>query len=76
MKVTITEEQIESKERKFPVLMKSVKTGLVVLFHNPTSGIVIIAAERIAGYYSTAWQECNDGNYWQPFTGTITLSND
>ena len=64
-------------EIKYPILMKSNFTELVVLFTDICSGMVMIDASRSYkfGYTYTEWTPATDAEVWHPYKGVITLSN-
>jgi hypothetical protein len=71
MKVEINEKETQG-EVKYPCLMKSEK-GLIVLFNAPECGIVLKGNDvHERGHYSSNWNM----DSFEPFNGTITLSNE
>jgi hypothetical protein len=62
-----------NKETKFPCLMVSKETNIIVLFHSKTSGVVVgnAISNTPLGYYSHCWAI----NYFIPFDGKIILFN-
>lgn len=73
MKVTIKNEH-KSTEIKYPCVMQTIYDDIIVLFCQEGEGIVIQGDGYIIGSYHSDWRNTN--GYWQPFTGTIELSND
>lgn len=65
------------KITEFPLLAESKSTGLIILFANKTSGIVV-SNDKIHkfGHYADDWIECNDEKYWSilPVGTSITLT--
>lgn len=70
MKIEIIEKK---KERQYPFIGIG-KQGYIVLFISYCEGIVLnnTNSEYRIGEYSTSWNM----DFFTPFTGTITLSND
>lgn len=75
MKSIVTENGSNKHELTFPVLMKSKDNGIVVLFVGNTNGICLSGRGEITYKSEPGWLPAN-GENWEPFTGTITLSND
>lgn len=75
MKAVINEKETPVKS-KYPIIMKAKLTGSIGLFLSNTSMVFIYASDRSSP--SSAGDYCSDVDisYWEPFTGTITLSND
>lgn len=72
IKVTVNQPEKEEPERKYPCL-GIYPSGSIVLFSDLNTG-VCLHSERLgdkAGDYNDSW-----GDHWQPFTGSITLSNE
>lgn len=73
---TIVVDNKESKEIEYPWLGVT-SDGLVVLFHDKNCGIVVYkptdypCPNKLGDYHAT-WQMV----FFEPFTGTLTLSND
>lgn len=63
----------------FPCLMESKGIpDLIVCFNAPRSGMVVSETNSLPyplGHYSLNWTDAGDFDYWQPFNGTIHLSN-
>ena len=72
--------KVEAKEAlkndKFPLLMISRESGNVVLFTKNGYGTILMATtkekEHQLGYFSNCWNM----DYFRPFNGEITLTND
>ena len=62
------EQEIQNSEIKYPILMKSNFTELVVLFTDICSGMVMIDASRNYkfGYTYTEWTPATDAEVWHP----------
>ena len=75
MKAVINEKETPVKS-KYPIIMKAKLTGSIGLFLSNTSMVFIYASDRSSS--SSAGDYCSvvDISYWEPFTGSITLSND
>ena len=61
----------------FPVLRKSKRNDMVVLFESAKHGTVInqgTQKDYEVGHYSESWVEAY-GNNWLDFNGSITLKN-
>ena len=57
---------------KFPKLMKSTHSDLIVRFQKPKVGIVLVGdEERLEGCYSKAWTM----KYFEDFNDELTLKN-
>jgi len=50
----------------------------VVLFSSRSAGTVMHSGKSAyeVGDYRPSWPTCDDAVHWEPFTGTIQLSND
>lgn len=61
------------KENKYPCLKHHPKTGEIVLFVCEDTGVSLNnSSNACEGLYSSEWLE----QYFEPFHGEITLSND
>ena len=62
--------------QKFPLLMISKESGNIVLFTKTNWGTILLATKQETdhqlGYHSTCWNM----DYFEPFMGEITLTND
>lgn len=80
MKSKITETPQPDKGITFPCLMQSTKLQCIVLFADAESGVVVHNdnGPHPLGRVSKEWANCiiNDYDIWQPFTGTVHLSNE
>lgn len=70
MKISINKK--ESDDLSFPVVMEHVKDGHLVLFTEPTTGILLDNSFTSV----TTWIEHTDTEVWKKFKGTVTLSNE
>lgn len=72
----ITTEVIDlSKTPKFPVFRRWKKTGLIVMFFAPESGMVVEEADsnRTLGWIDlSGWVECNDSQ-WEPVNCKVVI---
>lgn len=60
----------------FPCLMRSQFTGNVVLFTADKTGVLVHPKTNLCfGRESPAWGTVYDASNWQPFNGTVHLSN-
>ena len=77
MAITVKIEEKQDKEITFPTLMRSKRTGLVVLFMGKRDGVVLYVRETESvytiGYMSDTWDEVDNGD-WEP-SPPITISN-
>lgn len=77
MAITVKIEEKQDKEITFPALMRSKRTGLVVLFLGKRDGVVLYVRGAVSaytiGYMSNTWDEVDNGD-WEP-SPPITLSN-
>jgi hypothetical protein len=74
MKAVINEKETPVKH-KYPMLMKAKATGSIALFLSNSTSVFLHASpysEKVTGDYCADV----DNTYWEPFTGSITLSND
>lgn len=69
MEINIT---LGTKEGEYPFAMKSKDTDLVVMFTDYAEGVVIKSDGR---YLIGAYSECWDVKSFEPFEGTINISN-
>lgn len=70
MKSVVTSKGVD---RSYPCLMKLKVSWLIVLFNNEKCGVVVSPDENTqTGDYSEHWKI----NVFEPFHGSITLSND
>ena len=63
----------------FPALYKSVRHGSVILFSDPTSGVVVKQSEHLAlGEFSDYYIDCTNTEYWQrlPSGSQVILTQD
>jgi hypothetical protein len=75
MKTTITDGKVNIRPA-FPILARSIKTGIIVLFTNERSGMVIHAQEDAPNYigeYSRTWISCFDGKVWKIIDKPISI---
>lgn len=56
---------------KLPCLYKNKEDGFIVLFIEESAGINLVTGE-----ISHEWVDCTDGDVWEIFEGTISLTND
>ena len=60
----------------YPKLMKSKDTGNIILFSRLGTGMIVALGHHNLygeiGYFATDWSE----NFFKPFTGSITLTNE
>lgn len=77
MKSTIKERSLEIK---YPCLMRSKKTGAVVLFIGKTNGTVVYENKNISskqlGKYSKYFRDSTDTDVWELLDGQVILEND
>ena len=78
MAITVSVEQKKDKEISFPCLMRSPRTGLIVLFTGMRGGVVLFVDQMLSspytvGYISDTWDRA-DSEDWEP-SPPITLSN-
>lgn len=66
-------DKADKKGPEYPKLMESTLTGAVFLITAPGSGTVIFG--KGADYFSCTYDNW-DMSHLEPFTGTITLSNE
>ena len=77
MKSKVVEIEYCKKERKFPIIAKSVVSGTIVLFSSETIGVVLWqgSAQRV-GYVSQQWASVFDSDSWQILNSvTITFES-
>ena len=71
--------EIEVDENGFPILMKSLIDGMVVLFESENCGTVMSLGESVddlkIGYASNAFISCSRKDIWEKYEGEITLKN-
>lgn len=75
-KLIVTEKQ---EAVKFPKLYeKTSGSGLVVLFTDYTTGMVInpSASSDPLGDYSKDWLDCTDTKEWKEYDGVVELKNE
>lgn len=75
----VIEEKEDHVEIDFPILMKSKSSPMVVLFMQERQGTIVSPVESTQnslGNYFTDFSTCYDKNFWEPFKGKITLSNE
>lgn len=75
----VIEEKEDHVEIDFPILMKSRCSPMVVLFMQERQGTIIVPSGSIQnrlGNHFTDFSSCRDKNFWEPFKGKITLSNE
>ena len=64
-------------ELKLPILMQSVNSGIVVLFTDNCSGVVVLGNEDFkTGRYSEEWKSWKNNDNWRIFKGDIIISNE
>lgn len=71
IKSTITEAEFKEANEKYPCLMKSKLNNTVVLFIKENYGAVVYWGDATVDH---AFHDRDEENY-EPFDGTITLSN-
>lgn len=75
MKIYV-DENVKEKNIKYPCLMQFLDNGrpkeTIVLFLSAEVGVRVAGGEI---EYKDCWYPATD-DYWQPFNGTITLSNE
>lgn len=78
MKAEIRKKEKSDTGHRFPVLMKSKQSGLVILFTSERVGFVIVTPSDLirVGTSSGLWISCYDSDSWEKFNGEIVLSND
>jgi polysaccharide deacetylase 2 family uncharacterized protein YibQ len=75
MKSKVKQKTAETPKNKYPYLGENNRTGRIVFFTSPRSGMQVNMAKlgtRGLGYYDSTWAE----GLFVPFSGTVTLSND
>lgn len=74
------EKPVETREMKFPVLMKHRDYPVTVLFANKTTGIVVQSGDKAypVGQLSSNWTNADDKLVWNKLSPNqaIQLSND
>lgn len=75
--VELKNEEKTVEKIDFPVLMKSIGTGYIVLFTSWHEGVIIVDINEIQriGFTSSCFSQCTDGSVWEKYTGEITLKN-
>ena len=74
--------KLEGKQEKeiiFPCLMRHVRNGSVVLFSSDKVGVVVQKGDKGScdvGHHCDYWVSAANENTWEPFKGTVTLSNE
>lgn len=79
MKVEVTNTNSEASEIKYPCLMKSRFSELVVLFTSATTGVCLVEGQGSqVGRYSDCFAEANLKDRWTllPPGAEVILSND
>ena len=78
MKAIINKEKKEESEFTFPVLMRSKNLNQIVLFFEGSHGMIIDKgnSDLLNYHIATNWASCYDDKIWEPFTGSVTISND
>ena len=78
MKAIVTEKEKKEQKSTFPILMKSKNLNQIVMFFSEEKGLLLYKGNSDCNNYEYAknWASCYITDIWEPFTGTITLSND
>lgn len=77
MIVSEVDREDEEYEIQYPIIMRSILTGTIILFYERNSGVVLhqgTSVER-AGSWSDVWVNADNTSYWQPLKGEVTLRN-
>ena len=77
IEVNVKEKEKTVEKIEFPVLMKSLNSGIIVLFISETIGVCVDKGDsnKYIGLYSDSWIECTSQKNWEKFEGEITLKN-
>ena len=77
IEVIVKKEEKTVEKIEFPVLMKRIETGEIVLFTSWREGVVILDKSEIRriGFTSSCFSQCTDGSVWEKYEGEITLKN-
>ena len=77
IEVNLKEEEKTVEKIDFPVLMKSLNNGIIVLFTSETKGVCIDKgnSNNYIGLYADSWRECTSKKNWEKYEGEITLKN-
>ena len=77
IEVNVKEKEKTVEKIEFPVLMKSLNNGIIVLFTSETIGVCVDKGDskNYIGLYSDSWIECTSQKNWEKFEGEITLKN-
>ena len=77
IEVTVKEEEKTVEKIDFPVLMKSINSGQIVLFTSKHRGCRLHGGDENMdiGWYAERWESCYDNSIWQKYEGEITLKN-
>ena len=77
IEVNVKEKEKTVEKIEFPVLMKSLNSGIIVLFTSETIGVCVDKgySTRHTGLYSDSWIECTSQKNWEKYEGEITLKN-
>ena len=77
IEVNVKENEKTVEKIDFPVLMKSINSGQIVLFTSKHCGCRLHGGDENMdiGWSCDRWESCYDSNTWEKYEGAITLKN-
>ena len=77
MEIKVNEVPVKSKKTQFPVLLKSRVNDAVWLFVSMDEGVCVASGNsvNIEGDFRDGLIDADDTSRWEPFSGSVTFSN-